>query len=324
MSKVKYRYNPETLSYDRIKTGVKYYLSRIFFLGLSGNVMGFLFFLAYNEFFDSPKEKRLARENAQLYAQMEIFDKKLDQVQLVLDDIEQRDENIYRAIFQADSIPSSIRKAGIGGVNRYEQLENLTNSDLVISTAMHLDEVMKQVYVQSKSYDEIVELAKNKDDMLRSTPSIMPVANKNLTRVASGWGYRIDPIYKVKRFHEGMDFTAPVGTKVYATGDGVIETVIEDFSGYGKHVVINHGFGYKTLYGHLSSFNVKEGEKIKRGDVIGSVGNTGKSTGPHLHYEVWIKGVKQNPQYYYFQEELTAAEYDRMIQISSNSNQTFD
>jgi murein DD-endopeptidase MepM/ murein hydrolase activator NlpD len=324
MSRVKYRYNPETLSYDRIKTGLKYYMSRLFFLGLSGNVMGFLLFLGYNEFLDSPKEKRLARENAQLLARVELMDKNMEQVQAVLADIQQRDENIYRVIFQADSIPNSIRKAGFGGMNRYSDLEDLSNSQLVIKTAMRLDQVMKQLYVQSKSFDEVIELAKNKDEMLKCTPSIMPVKNKDLTRVASGWGYRIDPIYKVKRFHEGMDFTSPVGTKVYSTGNGVVELVTEDFSGYGKHIVVNHGFGYKTLYGHLSGFDVKVGETIKRGDVIGEVGNTGKSTGPHLHYEVWLKGVKQNPQYYYFQEDLTTEEFERMVQISSNSNQTFD
>ncbi|MFT3737733.1 MAG: M23 family metallopeptidase [Breznakibacter sp.] len=324
MSKVKYRYNPETLSYDRIKTGVKYYLSRVFFLGLSGNVMGFLFFLGYNEFFDSPKEKRLIRENSQMIAQIEVMTKNMEQVQAVLEDIQQRDENIYRVIFQADSIPNSIRKAGFGGVTRYSQLENLSNSQLVINTAMKLDQIMKQLYVQSKSFDEIVELAKNKDEMLKCTPSIMPIKNKDLTRTASGWGYRIHPIYKIKKFHEGMDFTAPTGTDVYVTGDGIVEDVVKANSGYGNHILVSHGFGYKTLYAHLNGFNVRPGQKLKRGDVIGFVGNTGTSTAPHLHYEVHVRGVKQNPQHYYFQEDLTSDEYERMIQISANSNQTFD
>lgn len=324
MSKVKYRYNPETLSYDRIKTGVKYYLSRLFFLGLSGNVMGFLIFLGYNEFFDSPKEKRLIRENSQLLAQIEVMNKNMEQVQTVLEDIQQRDENIYRVIFQADSIPNSIRKAGFGGVNRYSQLENLSNSQLVIKTAMRLDQIMKQLYVQSKSFDEIVELAKNKDELLKCTPSIMPIKNKDLTRTASGWGYRIHPIYKIKKFHEGMDFTAPTGTEVYVTGNGTVEEIVKANSGYGNHIVVNHGFGYKTLYAHLNSFNVRPGQVVKRGDVIGAVGNSGTSTAPHLHYEVHVRGVKQNPQHYYFQEDLTSEEYERMIQISANSNQTFD
>lgn len=324
MAKVKYRYNPETLSYDRIKTDFKYYLSRLLFYLLSGNVMGLLFFFGYNEFFDSPKEKRLVRENMQQLAQIEIQAKKIEEMQIVLKDLQQRDENIYRVIFQADSIPNSIRMAGFGGVNRYSQLENLTNSELVKNTAMRLDMVMKQMYVQSKSYDEIIELAKNKDQMLRCTPSVMPIANKNLTRTASGWGYRIHPIYKIKKFHEGMDFTASTGTDVYVTGDGTVESVESSNTGYGKHIIVNHGFGYRTLYAHLNDFNVREGQHVKRGDVIGFVGNTGTSTAPHLHYEVHAKGVKQNPSHYYFQEDLTADEYDRMIQISSNSNQTFD
>ncbi len=324
MAKVKYRYNPDTLSYDRIKRGVKYYLSRVFFLGMSGNILGLLFFLGYNEFFDSPKEKRLVRENAQILSQYEIMEKKLDQVHNVLSDLQQRDENIYRVIFQADSIPSSIRLAGFGGINRYEQLENLTNSDLVINTARQLDIAMKQLYVQSKSYDEIVELAKNKDQLIRCTPAIMPISNNDLTRTASGWGWRIHPIYKIKKFHEGMDFTASTGTDVYATGDGVVSAIIESGTGYGNHIEIDHGYGYKTLYAHLSEFKVKVGQHVKRGDVIASVGNTGTSTAPHLHYEVSVRGVKQNPQHYYFQEDLTADEYERMIHISSNSNQTFD
>ena len=324
MPKVKYRYNPETLSYDRIKTGFIYYLKKIFFLGLSGNVIGFMFFWGYSEFFDSPKEKRLQRENMQLLSQIEVMDKKMEQVQLVLGDLQQRDENIYRVIFMADSIPNSIRMAGFGGVNRYEQLENLTNSELVINSARRLDIVMKQLYVQSKSYDEIIELAKNKDEMLRCVPSIMPIANKDLTRTASGWGWRIHPIYKIKKFHEGMDFTANIGTDIYATGDGVVESAAGANMGYGNHIVINHGFGYKTVYAHMSRFKVKAGDRVKRGDVIGAVGNTGTSTGPHLHYEVHVKGDKQNPQHYYFQEDLTADEYEKMIQISSNSNQTFD
>ncbi|PZX20757.1 peptidase M23-like protein [Breznakibacter xylanolyticus] len=324
MSKVKYRYNPETLSYDRIKTGFKYYLKRVFLFGLSSNVIGFVIFLGYNEFFDSPKEKRLQRENMQMLAQIEVMDKKLEQVQTVLGDLQQRDENIYRVIFMADSIPNSIRMAGFGGVNRYSALENLSNSELLVNTAQRLDIVLKQLYVQSKSYDEIIDLAKNKDEMLRCTPSIMPISNTDLKRTASGWGWRIHPIYKIKKFHEGMDFTASTGTDVYATGDGVVDEVVSSNIGYGKHIVINHGFGYKTLYAHLNDFNVKVGQKVNRGDVIGAVGNTGTSTAPHLHYEVHVRGQKQNPQHYYFQEDLTADEYEKMIQISSNSNQTFD
>ncbi len=324
MPKVKYRYNPETLSYDRIQKGVKYYSVRggIFFVTVL--IVGFAIYAVYPYLFESPKEKRQAREIQQLLAQYDVMNKKLDQIETVLDDIELRDENIYRTIFQADSIPTSIRKAGFGGVNRYQHLEQMENSTLVVNTARRLDVVMKQLYIQSTSFDEVIELAKRKDEMLRSVPAIMPIANKDLRRTASGWGWRIHPIHKIRKFHYGMDFSASPGTDIYATGDGVVSKVTTEARGYGKRIEIDHGFGYKTLYGHMSKFNVKKGQKVKRGDVIGFVGNSGTSTAPHLHYEVIQKGKKVNPQHYYFKEELTAEEYDRMIQISSNSNQTFD
>ncbi|MDR2926671.1 MAG: M23 family metallopeptidase [Cytophagaceae bacterium] len=323
MAKVKFKYNPETLSYDKIETGLKYYLSRLFSLTLFGAVIGILFFLIYVYILDSPRETKLERENSRLISQYEIMSKKLEQVEQVLDDIQQRDENVYRVIYQADSIPNSIRRAGFGGVNRYDYLENMDNAELVVSTAKKLDIISKQLYVQSTSFDEIIGLAKRHEEMLRATPAIMPVANKDLKRTASGYGPRIDPIYKIPSFHEGMDFTASIGTDIYATGNGVVEKVASTISGFGKHIVINHGFGYSTLYAHMSAFNVYEGQKVNRGDIIGKVGNTGKSTGPHLHYEVHVKGRPVNPAYYYFQD-LTDEQYEEMILISSNSNQTFD
>ena len=324
MSKVKYRYNPETLSYDKIEKGYKYYISQSLVYFLFAIVVATSVFYLYPFFIQSPQEKRVIRENQQLLAQYDVMNKKLDQLELVLDDIEMRDENVYRVIFQADSIPNSIRRAGFGGVNRYEHLESMDNADLVINTAKRLDIVMKQLYVQSTSFDEVIDLAKRKEEMLRSTPAIMPISNSDLKRTASGWGYRIHPIYKTKKFHWGMDFTAPIGTEIYATGEGVISKITNEHRGYGKRIEIDHGFGFKTLYAHMNEFNVKKGQKVKRGDVIGYVGSTGTSTGPHLHYEVHVRGKKQNPQFYYFKEDFTAEEYDRMIQISSNSNQTFD
>lgn len=324
MSKVKYRYNPETLSYDKINKGYKYYSSRASIYFLFVLLVGMLTYVIYPYVFKSPVEKRLERENQQLLSQYDIMNKKLDQLELVLEDIELRDENIYRTIFQADSIPNSIRRAGFGGVNRYQHLEGMDNAELVSSTAKRLDIVMKQLYVQSTSFDEVIGLAMRKEEMLRATPAIMPIANNDLKRTASGWGYRIHPIYKVKKFHEGMDFSAPIGTDIYATADGKVTKITKEKTGYGKRIEIDHGFGYKTLYAHMDQFNVKRGQKVKRGDVIGYVGNTGGSTAPHLHYEVHVKGKKVNPQHYYFKEDLTAEQYDKMIQISSNSNQTFD
>ena len=324
MSKIRYRYNPDSLSYDKVEKGTKYYLSRFSIHIAFSMVLGAAFFVGYTYILDSPREKRFKRENQQLLTQYELMNKKLDQVELVLNDLQLRDENIYRVVFEADSIPNSIRKAGFGGVNRYEHLEGMLNEDLVVNTAKRLDVAMKQLYVQSKSFDEIIGLAKRKDEMLRCMPAIMPISNRDLTRTASGWGWRIHPIYKIKKFHEGMDFSAPTGTEIYASGDGVVSEVATDNSGYGRHVIIDHGFGYKSLYAHMSAFKVKNGQKVNRGDIIGFVGSTGTSTAPHLHYEVHLKNKKVNPQLYYFQEDLTAEEYDRMIQISANSNQTFD
>ncbi len=323
MSKVKYKYNSETLSYDPIETGAGYLLRRIFSYTMFSAVLGVFYFLGYSYFFDSPQEKRLVRENSRMQSQYEILDNKLQQIQVVLDDIQQRDENIYRVIYQADSIPNSIRRAGFGGMDRYKHLENLNNADLVINTAEKLDIIMKQLYVQSKSYDEIIDLTLRKEEMLRCTPAIQPISNKDLRRTASGFGWRIDPIYKVKKFHEGMDYSAPEGTEIYSTGDGVIKRIIRSHGGYGNHLEVDHGFGYSTVYAHMHSFNVKKGQKVKRGDVIGKVGNTGKSTAPHLHYEVRVKGRPVNPAHYYFQD-LTPEQYEKMIQIASNSHQTFD
>ena len=319
-----YKYDPETLSYKEVKKGVKYYAKRTLFHLSFGLVVSVCLFSLYLYIFDSPKEKQLRREQHELLAQYEQMNKRLEQMEGVLDDIHTRDENIYRVIYEADSIPVSVRKAGFGGINRYKDLESMANSDLIISTAKRLDVVSRQLYVQSKSFDEIIDLVNRNNDMLMCMPAIMPVNNKDLTRTASGWGWRIHPVYKIKRFHEGMDFSAPVGTEIYATGDGVVEDVVTSYSGYGKHVKINHGFGYQTIYAHMSKFNVRKGQKVKRGDVIGEVGSTGLSTGPHLHYEVVKKGQKVNPQLYYFEEDLDADDYERMIEISTNSNRTFD
>lgn len=323
-NKEHYKYNPETLNYDLVEHGYKYYVSR-FFVHLSvGVVLGVGFFFLYLYLFDSPEEKQLRRDNHELLAQYELMNKKLAQIEEVLDDVHMRDENIYRVIYEADSIPTSVRKAGFGGINRYEALESMTNSELVVATAKKLDVIAKELYVQSVSFDEIIDLAKRNDELIKCVPAIMPLNNKDLTRTASGWGWRIHPIYKIKKFHEGMDFSAPTGTEIYATGDGVVAAVETSYSGYGKHVKIDHGFGYRSIYGHMSKFNVKVGQHVKRGDVIGYVGSTGTSTAPHLHYEVMVKGKKVNPQFYYFQEDLSPDEYDRMIEISTNTNKTFD
>ncbi len=324
MARLKYRYNPDSLSYDRIRPSFKKrfliflsYLTVVFSIALLLNVF-------YSSVFDTPREKMLTRENNQLNLQYEILNQKIGKLEMVLEDIEKRDDNIYRTIFNADPIPSSVRSAGFGGVNRYEYLEGYDNSELIIETAERLDILTKAIYVQSTSYDEVIDLARSREDQLSSLPAIMPISNKDLTRTASGWGFRIHPIYKIRKFHYGMDFTAPTGTEVYASADGAIERIQRSRRGYGNILVVNHGYGYKTLYAHLTDFNnAWVGKKVKRGDVIAFVGSTGLSTAPHLHYEVHLNGKKINPVNYYF-EDLSAQEYDRMIELSMRPGQSFD
>ena len=323
MAKVKYYYDTKTLSYKRIELSGLNKLKRLFYFLIVSAFTGLLMVIIFFQFFDSPKEKRLNREIDILTTQYEIVDDKLRQVELVLDDVQNRDDNIYRVIFEADPIPKSIRKAGYGGVNRYENLKGFNNSALIINTSEKVDQISKQLYIQSKSFDDIIELAKNKTDMLAALPAIQPVSNKNLSRMASGYGYRIHPIYKTRKMHSGMDFSAKTGTPIYATGDGKISKVRRSRRGYGNHVIIDHGFGYKTLYAHMKKYAVKRGQKVKRGEVIGYVGSTGTSVAPHLHYEVHKDGRKINPVNFYF-NDLNPEEYEKMLEISSQNNQSFD
>lgn len=322
MGKTKYRFNPETLSFDKIERNLRSLISKILGYLSTGVASGLIFFVIFLQFFDSPETKRLKRQNQQLLSQYNLMNKDLEKISGVLEDIQYRDDNIYRAIFEAEPIPPTVRKAGFGGTNRYSNLESMDNSELIINTAKKLDIISKQTYIQSKSLDDVVKMAMNREKMLANMPSIIPISNKDLKQTASGWGMRIHPIYRIPRFHYGMDFTAPTGSDVFSTGNGIVKEVGRE-SGYGNIVVIDHGFGYETLYGHLHRSNVKLGQKVNRGDIIGFVGNTGASTAPHLHYEVIKNGQKVNPQNYYFQD-LTPDEYEKMIEISSNMGQSFD
>jgi hypothetical protein len=323
MSKTVFKYNPQTLNYekvqlttwDRVKTTLAFLVTALFFSGL-------ILLVAYT-YFSSPKERILERENDQLKQQYEVLNNKLDHLTGVMADMEERDDNIYRVIFEAEPIDPNERQSGIGGVNRYNYLEGYDFSELTVETHKKLDDLSKRMVVQSQSLDEVVDLAKNKERMLSSIPAIQPVSNKDLTRMASGYGMRIDPHYKVPKMHEGMDFTAPTGTPIYATGDGKVYRADNKSSGYGNHVRIEHGFGYVTLYAHMSKIKARAGQTVKRGDIIGFVGNTGKSKGPHLHYEVRFNDKAINPVNYYF-NDITAEEYDVMIQMAENSNQSFD
>lgn len=323
MAGKKYRYNTKTLSYERIEPTFKSRMLNLLSFVITGGVFAVFFVILTYLFFDSPKEKMLKRENEQLALQYEVLNKKLDQVESVLKDVQYRDDNIYRVVFEAEPIPYNVRKAGFGGVNRYQHLEGYDNSELVIRTTKKLDQLTKQLYIQSKSFDKVYELATNKEKMLSSIPSIQPVSNKDLKKAAGGYGMRIHPILKIRKMHFGMDFTANTSTEIYATGDAVVKEIKRSKRGYGNHIILDHGFGYETLYAHLSDFNVREGQKVKRGDVIGFVGNTGFSSGPHLHYEVIKNGEKLNPINYYF-NDLSPEEYDRLIDISASASQSFD
>lgn len=326
MTKKKYKFNPETLNYERIGHSIKEKLTRIIAFFSSSLAFSLIWVGIVIYFYETPRTKALQRENQELLSQYELLLKDLEKVENVLADLQQRDDNIYRVIFETDPIPSTVRKAGFGGTNKYTQLERMSNSTLVVEAARKLDILSKEAYIQSKSFDEVMKLALNKEDMLMSIPAIQPITNKDLKRTASGWGYRIHPIYKVRKMHWGMDFTAPVGTPVYATGNGKVTEIsgtVDGYTEFGLYVKLNHDYGYETVYAHLSKYNIKVGQEVKRGDIIGFVGNTGASTAPHLHYEVHKDGQRVNPALYYF-KDLTADEYDKMIAISSNIGQTLD
>ncbi|NDW12309.1 M23 family peptidase [Bacteroides sp. 214] len=322
MRKVYYIYNPQTQTYDRIYPTIRQRIMGILrrtFIGMGFGVVTFLIFLVI---FGTPSEKELRKANSELEAQYNVLSKRLDDALEVLQAVQQRDDNLYRAIFMADPVPTAIRKAGYGGTNRYENLMNMANAELVVNTTQKLDLLYKQLYIQSLSFDNVLDLAKNHEEMLRSVPAIQPVSNKDLRRTASGYGMRIDPIYKTRKFHQGMDFAAPLGTNIYATGNGIV-TKTGWQSGYGNTIVIDHGFGYQTVYAHLQDIRVKRGKKVIRGEVIGGVGNTGKSTGSHLHYEVHVKGKPVNPINYYFMD-LSLEDYNKMIEFAANNGQVLD
>lgn len=320
--KTYYFFNPSTLNYERVYPSKKDRFYMVLRHLSTGVVFGIATFFAMMYLVDSPMEAKLRKDNKLLQTQYEVLSLRLNNALDVLADIQQRDENLYRAIFQSESIPESVRKSGFGGTNRYNHLMALPNSELVIATTRKMDMLRKQLYVQSNSLEELIRTGKNSEERSKCLPAIQPISNKDLKRTASGYGMRIDPIYRVRKFHSGMDFSAQTGTEIYTTGDGVI-TYAGWKQGYGNCITISHGFGYQTLYGHLSKMRVRVGQKVTRGQIIGEVGNTGKSTAPHLHYEVIVNGKYDNPAKYYYMD-LTPEEYDQMIQIAENHGQVMD
>ncbi|MBT8292301.1 MAG: M23 family metallopeptidase [Eudoraea sp.] len=325
MSKVKYYYDPDTLSYRKIEPKKSRRYRNIFLFSLGAVISGLLglILLLNTNILNTPQELSLQREAKNYELRFELLNKKMEQMEQVLANIEDRDNNIYRLYFEANPIPEEQRKAGFGGVNRYKSLEGFNNSEMIISTNKRLDIIQKQIVIQSKSLDEITKLAEEKEKLLAAIPAIQPVNNEELTRMASGFGWRSDPFTKARKMHRGMDFTAPKGTPVYASGDGVVKRADNRASGYGKHIRIDHGYGYMTLYAHLSKYNVKRRQKVKRGDLIGFVGSTGRSEAPHVHYEVWKEGQRINPINFYY-GSLSAEEFENMLKFATQENQSLD
>jgi murein DD-endopeptidase MepM/ murein hydrolase activator NlpD len=322
MARIKYYYDTESCRYERIKVSTWDMIwNGLGFFTLALLLAGGLVY-CYIVYFESPEEAQLRKENAELSLYYDLLTQEMRETEKMLGTLQDRDDNIYRVIFGVDPIPSEIRNAGVGGSNRYMDLidSELERENLIIQNHEKLDQLKKQMYIQTKSYDDIIELAKKKEEMLASLPAIQPVSNQDLKRLSSGYGYRIDPIYKTRRMHPGLDFSLEVGTPVYATGDGTVKWTRSSISGYGRQIEIDHGFGYTTKYAHLDIFAVKKGQKVKRGDLIAYSGNTGKSTAPHLHYEVHLNGKKVNP-IHYLSRDLSPEEYEEILKLASIENQ---
>lgn len=325
MARIKYIYNTETCQYERVTISA---------WDVALNLLGFLtvaliiaigILLVFNRYFESPKEIVLRKENEELKMHYDILDYEMADVQDMLQNLRERDDNVYRLIFEADPIPSSVRTAGAGGSNKYKDLLNkeLIQEDLIINDFSRVDKLKRQMYIQTKSYDEIIDLALHKEEMLAAIPAIQPINNKELTRLASGFGMRIHPIYKIKKMHTGLDFSAPRGTPIYSTGAGKVKKAINSYrkTGYGNQVEIDHGFGYITKYAHMQMITVKKGQQVKRGDLIGYVGSTGGSTAPHCHYEIIKDGKKIDPIQYIIQD-VTDEEYQKLLDLASRENQS--
>ena len=323
MSKVKYYYDSEKLSYKKIERKKATTLKFGFMFLLASALFGFLFVFLASQYVESPKERALARELQHMELQYELLNKKMDEAQAVLANVEERDNAIYRLYFGANPIPEEQRKAGFGGINRYKNIEGFDNSKLIIETSKRMDILQKQIVVQSRSLDEIAVLAAEKEKFLAAIPAIQPVSSEYITQMVSGFGYRTDPFTKARKFHYGMDFTAPRGTPVYASGDGIVVRADNSATGYGNHIRIDHGYGYVSLYAHLYKYNVRANQRVKRGELIGFVGSTGRSEAPHLHYEIFKDEERINPINFYY-GNLSPTEFGELLEKASLENQSLD
>lgn len=323
MSRIKYYYDPKTCKYERYqRSNWDIALNSLGFFSLA-SAIAVIMLLSFNYFFENPKELMLKKENKELTLYYQLLEEEVTKLNHMMGDLQQRDDNLYRIIFETEPIPGEMRNAGVGGSDRYKEIKEkgLKQEDLVVSLSQKVDALKRQMYVQSVSYDEVTDMAHKKEEYWASVPAIQPILNESLNMLASGYGMRIHPILKVRKMHKGVDFAAPKGTPIYATGDGVVLSVKTVFGGYGKHIEIDHGFGFVTRYAHMNEFKVRRGQKIKRGDLIGTVGNTGSSTAPHVHYEILKDGKFVNPVNYFF-KDLTPEEFDKILELSGRENQS--
>jgi murein DD-endopeptidase MepM/ murein hydrolase activator NlpD len=322
-NRVKYVYNPNTLRYERHVVPVSVMLWRILGFVATAIVSGLIVVAFAFRFLDSPKERVLRLQYERSQQDFEVLNGKVRGMEQRLGELEKRDNEVYRTIFEANPVPDSARARQIEREKEIRLVSSLDENELAHSLSTTINSIVNRMRFQNKSYDEIEKMVKNKEKMLSHTPAIQPVNNRELKRIASGFGYRIDPVYKTVKFHAGLDFAAPQGTPIYATAEGVVKVAGNSGSGYGNHVVIGHGFGYETLYGHMYRIKARVGQLVKRGEVIGYVGNTGKSTGPHLHYEVHKYGRPVDPIYFFY-NDLSPEQYQQILKLAGSSNQSFD
>ncbi|MEY2640606.1 MAG: hypothetical protein RIR90_2088 [Bacteroidota bacterium] len=323
MRRIKYYYNPHSMRFEKLETPLRVRLLQLFGFIAASIVTGIIIVLIAFRYIDSPKEKLLRQENEDLKENYAVLMERAKQLELQMDELENRDNSVYRSIFEADPIPDSARVKEIEKKKEVKLVQSMGETELVKSMTAQLNELSMRVAYQTKSYVEIEDMVRNKEKLLAAIPAIQPVSNRDLNRIASGFGYRVDPVYKDTRMHKGLDFTAPIGTPIYATADGVVRESGFNTGGYGINVVIYHGYGYETLYAHMVRTKAKVGQRVKRGEVIGYVGNSGKSTGPHCHYEVHRNGVPVDPVYYFY-NDLTPAQFDRLVKLAKASNQSMD
>ena len=323
MKKIKYFYNTNTLRFEKMETPFRVRMLKIFGFVAASLVTAFICVNLIYHYFPSANEKKLMDQNKSLKDDYTVLQDKAMQLQQQMDELENRDNTVYRAIFESTPIPDSVRVKTMEKSKEVKLVQGLSENQLIAGIKDQLNRLALRTAYMDKSYNEITGMVKNKEKLLLSIPAIQPLSNKDLTRVASGFGYRIDPVYKVRKFHAGLDFTAPQGTPIYATADGTVKMAGFDNSGFGNHVIINHGYGYETLYGHMVRVKSRGGQSVKRGDVIGYVGSTGKSTGPHCHYEVHRNGVPVDPIYYFY-NDVDPAQFERLQKLAASANQSFD